>query len=73
MLNTFGFKIPAAGRREADGTFKNEERYAYYWFVTQEESKLQYYYLWNSKEEAFVGKSSTPDLGFPVRCVEDVK
>ena len=73
VLNTFGFNIPASGRREADGTFKNEERYAYYWFVTQEESKLQYYYLWNSKEEAFVGKSSTPDLGFPVRCVEDVK
>lgn len=73
VLNTFGFDIPASGRRELDGTFKGDGTHAYFWFVSEEENKLQYYYLWNSKETAFVGKSSGPDLGLNVRCVEDVE
>ena len=73
VLNTFGFDIPASGRRELNGDFKNDGRGAYFWFVSQEENKLQYYYLWNSEAEALIGKSSGPDLGLNVRCVEDVE
>ena len=73
VLNTFGFDIPASGRRELNGDFKNDGRGAYFWFVSQEEKKLQYYYLWNSEAEALIGKSSGPDLGLNVRCVEDVE
>lgn len=72
-LDTFGFNVVATGRRELDGAYKNDASHAYFWFVTQEENKYQYYYLWNSKEDVFVGKSAGPDLGISVRCVEDSK
>jgi uncharacterized protein (TIGR02145 family) len=72
-LDTFGFNVVATGRRELDGAYKNDASHAYFWFVTQEEGKYQYYYLWNSKDDVYVGKSAGPDLGLSVRCVEDAK
>lgn len=72
-LDTFGFNVVATGRRDLKGVYENEGTHAYFWFVTQEENKYQYYYLWNSKDDVFVGKSAGPDLGISVRCVEDAK
>lgn len=72
-LNTFGFDVRPSGRHEPDGTYKNDATHAYFWFVTQEEKREQYYYFWNSKDEIYSGKSSSLDLGLNVRCVEDEK